>query len=588
MNLRHLSVLCLAFGLLQLSLGVAAADKRVALLIGNSSYRGVTPLENPLRDVGILNAALTRVGFDKVETKVNLDRDSMIKTLRTFEDEANDADIAVIYFSGHGLEMNGENFLVPIDARLATDRDVEDETVTLSRMLRTVDGAKRLKLIILDACRNNPFLANMTHVRSTKSVSRGLVEVEPRSSDTLIAYAAKAGTVAWDGAAGNSPFAQALARHLVEPGIDIRLALGKVRDDVLATTNHLQEPFAYGSLGGEAISLAGAPAPGPATSTPGAPPGMVGRTDPCADASAHWAEARRFDRLDFYEKHVELFGSCPFGDFARARIEEMKKVAAIPIQPTGAGAKTVAECAFKPWRTYSGSQLYRDPETKAYLFSTDWTSLDADGAPTAYHPDDIGKSCGATGAGLDCPSNSGYPKSDWWPSVLAADPANPKKAYVQPSGPNKGYFVSKTALQDPDNETEIDPKRYVDSRSVPYIVFPDPFSRLSGSGALGDLGVAYHIDTKAWTPFVVGDIGPDQPLGAGSIALFEALSGVAPNPRDGSGIAPGKTMYLVFPGSVDRRSKLWPISNQEIRAGAEELLAQVGGMSIFEGCRPLK
>lgn len=325
---RHVTALCLSLGLLQWSAAEAFADKRVALLIGNSSYRGVTSLDNPSRDVETIGAALSTAGFDKVETRLDLDRDTMVKALRSFEDEAADADIAVIYFSGHGLEMNGENFLVPIDARLAADRDVEDETVTLSRMLRTVDGAKRLKLIILDACRNNPFLANMSHVRSTKSVSRGLVEIEPRSADTLVAFAAKAGTVAWDGAAGTSPFAQSLARRLVEPGVDIRLALGKVRDDVLSTTHNLQEPFAYGSLGGDTVSLAGALPVATAVATP-ASIATASAADPCANAGAHWAEARVFDRLDFYRKHVELFGSCAFGDFARARIDALTKPAIV-------------------------------------------------------------------------------------------------------------------------------------------------------------------------------------------------------------------------------------------------------------------
>jgi uncharacterized caspase-like protein len=349
--LRHLSALLLAVGFVQASIEAAWADKRVALLIGNSSYRGVTKLDNPPRDIEMLGAALSSAGFDRIETKVDLDRETMIRTLRTFEDEAAAADIAVIYFSGHGLEMNGENFLVPVDAKLATDRDVEDETVTLSRMLRTVDGAKRLKLIILDACRNNPFLANMKQARSTRSVSRGLVEVEPQSSDTLVAYAAKAGTVAWDGTTGSSPFALSLARRLIEPGVDIRLALGKVRDDVLAATNRLQEPFAYGSLGGATVTLARdvpvvatavasplpEPAPAPATPVVGsatsvalaAPlaktPALADKADPCADAAAHWAAASKFNRRDFYEKHIQLFGSCPFVDFARAKLEELDK-----------------------------------------------------------------------------------------------------------------------------------------------------------------------------------------------------------------------------------------------------------------------
>jgi len=164
-------------------------------------------------------------------------------------------------------------------------------------------------------------------------VSRGLVEVEPKSADTLVAYAAKAGTVAWDGTGQTSPFAQSLAKRLVEPGVDIRLALGKVRDDVMAATNKQQEPFAYGSLGGTTVSLADVP---PVVTTPiaaAAPGATVTPANACGDAAAHWAEARKFDQLQFYQKHVELFGSCPFGDFARAKVQELSKVKTAAVDP---------------------------------------------------------------------------------------------------------------------------------------------------------------------------------------------------------------------------------------------------------------
>jgi hypothetical protein len=327
MRTRSLPALFLSLAFLPMCLDAALAAKRVALLIGNAAYSGVTRLDNPSRDVAMIGRALEGAGFDSIDVKVDLDREGMIKALRQFEDKSFDADIAVVYFSGHGMELNGENFLLPVDARLATDRDVEDESVTLTRLLRTVDGAKKLKLIILDACRNNPFLAAMSQTRSTKAVSRGLAEIEPRSADTLVAYAAKAGTVAWDGERGASPFAQSLAKHLVEPGLDIRLALGKVRDEVLALTNNLQEPFAYGSLGGSMVTLAAAPPKAPAVTgmaAATAPASTAGKPDPCRDASGHWAEARQFDRIEFYRRHVELFASCPFADFARARIEALE------------------------------------------------------------------------------------------------------------------------------------------------------------------------------------------------------------------------------------------------------------------------
>lgn len=313
----------------------AFADKRVALLIGNSSYSAVAKLVNPPNDVAAMKQAFEAAGFDKVTPAVDLGHDDFIKALRSFEDDAQDSDVAVVYYSGHGLEMNGENYLIPVDAQLHADRDVEDEAISLERVLHAVSGARRLKLVILDACRNNPFSASMKRSAGTRSLDRGLGRVEPEGSDTLVAFAAKAGTVALDGDGQNSPFAVGLAKHLFEPGVDIRLALGRVRDEVLGATRRQQEPFTYGSLGGDAVALSkvdpGPEAPKPAADVPTPP--VAERRDACADAATHWQQAQKFDRIDLYQRHLALFGQCAFADFAKARIEELQRAAAAPPPP---------------------------------------------------------------------------------------------------------------------------------------------------------------------------------------------------------------------------------------------------------------
>ena len=233
----------------------AVADKRVALLIGNGTYSAVPALANPRNDVMLLKSALETAGFDDVRVALDLGQKSMLKALNSFADAAADADIAVLYYSGHGLEMGGVNYLVPVDATLATDTDVPDETVTLERAMQALDGAKRLKLVILDACRTNPFLAAIKIRGGRKAIEKGLAPVDPPGSDTLVAFAAKAGTPAFDGDGGNSPFAVALADRLFAPGDDVEIALRKVRDDVLTATHNRQEPFKYGSLGGAIIPL---------------------------------------------------------------------------------------------------------------------------------------------------------------------------------------------------------------------------------------------------------------------------------------------------------------------------------------------
>ncbi|MFO1183472.1 MAG: tetratricopeptide repeat protein [Bauldia sp.] len=223
--------------------------RRVALVVGNGAYTGVPALPNPTGDAGLVAASLKAVGFD-VRVVNNAGRDDFLKALHAFQGQADGADWAVVYFAGHGIEMGGTNFLVPVDAKLAEDRDVPDETVSLDRVLAAVDGARGLKMVVLDACRNNPFVASMKRSgASSRAVGRGLALVEPAQA-TLVAYAAKAGSVASDGDAGNSPFAKAFAQRVGEPGVEIGKMFRLVRDDVLAATGQKQEPFVYGSLPG--------------------------------------------------------------------------------------------------------------------------------------------------------------------------------------------------------------------------------------------------------------------------------------------------------------------------------------------------
>ena len=233
-----------------------SAQKRVALVVGNSAYQNVPTLRNPARDAEAIGLLFQAASFDTVQVHRDLSVAEMRRIVRDFSEQTRDSDIAVIYYAGHGIEVGGNNYLLPIDASLRRDIDVEDETVSLDRLLQVIEPAKRLRLVILDACRDNPFARSMARTVARRSVGRGLARVEPVTSDTLIAFAAKAGMYATDGQGTNSPFTTSLIKNLVTPGLDVRLALGRVRDEVLAATNHQQEPFVYGSLGGASISLA--------------------------------------------------------------------------------------------------------------------------------------------------------------------------------------------------------------------------------------------------------------------------------------------------------------------------------------------
>jgi uncharacterized caspase-like protein len=233
----------------------AFAEKRVALVIGNSIYQKVAKLSNPANDAAAVAAMFKSAGFNTVESKLNLTVSEMRKTLRDFGNSTRDADVAVVYYAGHGIELDGANYLIPVDATLETDADVLDETLSLDRVLFAVEPAKQLRLVILDACRDNPFAKTMKRTIASRAIGRGLAKVEPSSPNTLIAFAAKAGSTAADGDSKHSPFATALVEHLAKPGLDLRKAFGFVRDDVLKATNNAQEPFIYGSLGGNDVAL---------------------------------------------------------------------------------------------------------------------------------------------------------------------------------------------------------------------------------------------------------------------------------------------------------------------------------------------
>lgn len=231
------------------TLDAQSLGRRVALVIGNSNYAAVAALPNPIRDASALAEELRQLGFASVTLLTDLSKGAMERALIDFADEAQGADWALVYYAGHGLEMEGENYLVPIDAELKQDRHVKLEAISLDEVMDTVRGAKTLQLAILDACRNNPFLQQMTRTLSTRAATRGLARIEPTGAE-LVVYAARDGQVALDGDGENSPFVTALLQHLGEPGVEINLMFRKVRDSVMAATNNAQQPYTYGSLPG--------------------------------------------------------------------------------------------------------------------------------------------------------------------------------------------------------------------------------------------------------------------------------------------------------------------------------------------------
>ena len=231
----------------------AAAGSRVALVIGNSAYDNVPSLPNPVNDAADLGAALKRLDFD-VKILTNLRYDEMRKELIAFGERASGAEIAIIFFAGHGIQMGGDNWVIPVDAKLATDLNVANETIGLQSLTRAVSNTSRLGLVILDACRINPFIPKMVSTNVSRAVDRGFSRVEP-SDNVLVAFAARDGTTAADGKGRNSPFTRALLDNVEKPGVEVDFLFRKVRDDVMKATDRQQQPFVYGSLSGEQIFL---------------------------------------------------------------------------------------------------------------------------------------------------------------------------------------------------------------------------------------------------------------------------------------------------------------------------------------------
>jgi hypothetical protein len=257
-----------------------AGPKRVALVIGNGNY-AVKPLANPANDARAIAAAFEVLGFDHVTLKTNLTRPAMVDALQEFEAYAAGADMSVVFFAGHGTALDQiDTYLVPVDAKLAREADLDDEAISLKSVLRRLEGSQGLRLIILDACRNPPFpLAGRK-----RNNARGLSRIEP-DNNTLVAYATKDGSTADDGAGAHSPFTTALLNRLASPGLDVSFVFRHVRDDVMAATGRAQQPHVYGTLGATPVYLNAGPNPGAVVPTLAAPAPMAPKaaTPPVAE-----------------------------------------------------------------------------------------------------------------------------------------------------------------------------------------------------------------------------------------------------------------------------------------------------------------
>jgi len=296
---------CLVFTFLVFTAS-AHAEKRVALIVGNGAYTWAGTLENPVNDARVLGETLRNLDFE-VHLEENLQRSAFLDAIKRFSASLEGADVALFFYAGHGIQVAGENYLVPSDANLQEESDINVELIPVKALLKQMEGSVDTKIILLDACRDNPFSAGLARSMGTRSVEvgQGLARVDS-GPGTLIAYATEPGNVALDGTDGNSPFTKALLNHISTPNLDVARMLRRVRTDVIETTEGAQIPWENSSL---VLDFTFKPAD-------------QGPVELASSEEALWEAVRYGDNPDEVRLYLKRY---PNGQFAKSALELLNK-----------------------------------------------------------------------------------------------------------------------------------------------------------------------------------------------------------------------------------------------------------------------
>ncbi|WP_027567742.1 caspase family protein [Bradyrhizobium sp. URHA0013] len=327
--------LCLALLACWLSVAPASAETRVALVIGNGAYASTAKLPNPSHDAEDVAASLKRSGFEVLQGIDLRQADMQDLTIR-FARAASKADVAMFYYSGHAMQYNGVNYLMPVDAVLSDEADLK-RFVRVDDIVNDLQQAKNLRILILDSCRDNPLaetLKRSAGMTRAASIGRGLSKVEaPRG--TIVSFSTQSGQTAADGSGRNSPYTTAFLKHIEEPQ-EIGEVFRDISSDVYDSSGKTQLPELSLSIIGK-FYLNG---PVSVTIAPAAPQAAP-RADPCAAAEAHWKAADGIGTLGAYEDHLTRFPNCIFATLAKARIEGLKQKVALA--PASGNARTAKD-----------------------------------------------------------------------------------------------------------------------------------------------------------------------------------------------------------------------------------------------------
>ena len=334
--MRRLVLLVVLAALVANPAAWAAPEKRVALIIGAAKYENAPALLNPVNDAELIAPVVAKLGF-QTQLIINPTYEIFKRALHDFGQRLAGASVGLFYYAGHGLQVSGRNYLMPVDARLETEIDLHYEAFDIQTVLDQMGASGRVSLMFLDACRDNPLSRSLAaHLASrSAAVAQGLAAVQARSGGTLIAYATAPDSLALDGDGPNSPFTSALARHIATPGLDVQLMLRNVRRDVLAATNGAQRPWETGSLDA-AFYFAASPGQ-PAPSEPGG-----GRVSP---ELALWQSIAGSNRPGDFKAYLQQFPQGVFAALARARLATLLPERPAPLpEPASATAAVLRDC----------------------------------------------------------------------------------------------------------------------------------------------------------------------------------------------------------------------------------------------------
>jgi Caspase domain/Putative peptidoglycan binding domain len=322
--MRFLIIALSVIGILASS-NAAKADRRVAFVVGNGAYKNVAPLPNPPIDARAMASVLRNVGFDVVEG-TNLSRDSMTQKLLEFGKKAQDADVALFFYAGHGIAINGTNYLLPVDADIKSEMDVKlGSAINIDVTLDQTMSDAKVKLVLLDACRDNPFAAKIRSAATSRSVNvqSGLAEMKS-SEGTLIAFATGPGQTALDGQEGtNSPFTRALVANIAKPGVEIQQAMTQVRAQVNEETNKGQLPWGHTNLIGPVyLNPVAVPAEAPLAQAPNTP-APTASTAPEVELE-FWRSVKDSSKPEELNAYLTNYPNGQFKPLALARIAALQ------------------------------------------------------------------------------------------------------------------------------------------------------------------------------------------------------------------------------------------------------------------------